>query len=302
LAFPLKVIASLLKARRIIKAHKPDAVVGVGGYASGPTLKVACRKKIPTLIQEQNSYPGITNKLLAASVDKICVAYEGMEKYFPSSKIILTGNPVRQDIVDLENKKADAFDFFELSENKKTLVVVGGSQGARSINNAFGPCLESLLRKDFQVLWQTGNYGLDKANEKRKQLELSLGKEVCDKNLRIHAFIDRMDYAYAIATLVLSRAGAIAISELCVVGLPCVLVPFPLAAEDHQMKNAKALESKGAAELIRDSELEERLNDTLQSLMDNEQKRESMRQEILKLAKKDAVDRIKEEIISLMEK
>ena len=302
LTFPFKVISSLLKASRIIRAHKPDVVVGVGGYASGPTLKVATRKKIPTLIQEQNSYPGITNKLLAGSVDKICVAYEGMEKYFPSSKIVVTGNPVRQDIIDLENKKEDAFTYFNLSKSKKTLVIIGGSQGARSINNAFGPCLESLLRKDYQVIWQTGKNGLDYANEHREKLESSLGKEICDKTLRIHLFIDRMDYAYAAATLVLSRAGAITISELCVVGLPAILVPYPLAAEDHQMKNAKALESRGAAVLIKDSEVIEKLNETLQNLLDDDQKREMMKQEIIKLAKKDAVDRIKEEIISLMEK
>jgi UDP-N-acetylglucosamine--N-acetylmuramyl-(pentapeptide) pyrophosphoryl-undecaprenol N-acetylglucosamine transferase len=301
LMFPLKVISSMIKASRLIKAFKPDVVVGVGGYASGPTLKVATKKKIPTLIQEQNSYPGITNKLLGRSVNKICVSYEGMEKYFPASKIIMTGNPVRQDIANLENKKEDAYQYFGLSESKKTLVIIGGSQGARSINNALGPCLESLIRKNIQVVWQTGKYDHEKALDTQGMLESLTGKDLVEQHLRIYAFIDKMDYAYAIANLVLSRAGAIAISELCAVGLPVILVPFPTAAEDHQGKNAQALEKKGAAVVIKDMELKDKLNSTLHELLNDDQRRASMQNEIKKMARTDAVQRITEEILKLME-
>ena len=300
LMFPLKVISSLIKAGRLIRRFKPDVVIGVGGYASGPTLRVASKRKVPTLIQEQNSYPGITNKLLAGTVNKICVAYEGMEKFFPESKIILTGNPVRQAIVDLEGKKEDAYRFFEFSENQKTLLIIGGSQGARSINFSLSRSLESLIRKNIQIVWQTGKAGLEDANEMKLYLESVHSQEIVDKYLRINLFIDRMDFAYAIADLVLSRAGAIAISELCAVGLPVILVPLPSAAEDHQTSNAMALAEKGAAVLIKDHELKDKLDQTLHDLLEDDSKRKHMKEEIIKLAKKDAVDRISEEVIALM--
>jgi len=300
LMFPLKVISSLMKAGRLIKKFKPDVVIGVGGYASGPTLRVASKRNIPTLIQEQNSFPGITNKLLAKTVNRICVAYAGMEKFFPASKIVMTGNPVRQDIIDLEGKKADACKFFELTDEHKTLVIIGGSQGARSINFSLARSLESLIKKNIQIIWQTGKLDYEDALEMKLHLESTLSKEVVDKYLRIKPFIDRMDYVYAIADLVLSRAGAIAISELCAVGLPVILVPLPSAAEDHQTKNAMALVEKGAAVLVKDQELSSKLDQTLHALLDDESKRQQMRHEISKLARKDAVERISDEVIALI--
>jgi len=300
LMFPFKVISSLMKAGRLIRRFKPDVVIGVGGYASGPTLRVASKRNIPSLIQEQNSYPGITNKLLARTVNKICVAYEGMEKFFPESKIILTGNPVRQTIVDLEGKKVDAYKFFEFSENQKTLIIIGGSQGARSINFSLSRSLESLIRKNIQIVWQTGKAGYEDANEMKLHLESVLNQKIVDKHLRIRPFIDRMDFVYAIADLVLSRAGAIAISEFCAVGLPVILVPLPSAAEDHQTSNAMALAEKGAAVLVKDQELKSKLDQTLHDLLDDDSKREQMKEEIIKLSRKDAVEKICEEIIGLM--
>lgn len=301
LVFPLKVISSLMKAGKITRKFKPDVVVGVGGFASGPTLRVASKRKIPTLIQEQNSFPGITNKLLGRWVNRICVAYEGMDKFFPASKIVMTGNPVRQDIINPDSKQEDAYQFFDLSSQKKTLLIIGGSQGARTINIAVQKSLASLIRKQVQVIWQTGSPYYETALGFKQQLESSLGTEAVDQHLRINTFIDRMDYAYAAADLVISRAGAIAISELCVVGLPVILVPLPSAAEDHQTKNAQALVEQKAALLVRDQDLDSNLDAVLQELLGDDQKREMMKSEIVKLARKDAVDKISDEIIGLIQ-
>lgn len=302
LMFPIKLITSLIKAGSIIKKFKPDVVIGVGGYASGPTLRVASKRNIPTLIQEQNSYPGITNKLLAKTVDRICVAYDGMERFFPSGKIVFTGNPIRQDITHLEGKKEDAYKHFEISDQFKTLVIIGGSQGARSINFSVSKSFESLIRKNIQVIWQTGKLDYEHALEIKLQLESILSKEVMEQYLHIKPFIDRMDYVYTVADLVLSRAGAIAISELCAVGLPVILVPLPSAAEDHQTKNALALVDKDAAVLVKDNELKTKLDKTILELIDDDGRREQMKAEIKKLAREDAVDRISKEIIDLMQR
>ncbi len=292
LAFPLKVISSMMKAGRIMKKFKPDVVIGVGGFASGPTLRVATNKRIPTLIQEQNSFPGITNKLLAKKVDKICVAYDGMEKFFPKEKIILTGNPIRRDMIETEGKQEEAFSFFKLSPEKPVVLVVGGSQGALSINKSIHGHLNQFSEQDIQLIWQTGKYYYQTAKE--------VAGEFHDKGIRIVEFIDRMDNAYAIANVIISRAGAIAISEICAVGKPTVFVPLPSAAEDHQTKNAQALVEKNAAMLIKDQDANETLVDTVIQLVRNREKQTELNHNLLKLARKDADEKIADEILSLI--
>jgi UDP-N-acetylglucosamine--N-acetylmuramyl-(pentapeptide) pyrophosphoryl-undecaprenol N-acetylglucosamine transferase len=295
LSFPLKIVSSLWKARGIISKFGPDVVAGVGGYASGPTLRAAAAKKIPTLIQEQNSYPGITNKLLATKVDRICVAYEGMERFFPKDKILFTGNPVRQDILTLENKRKEGFSHFVLKEGKTVLLVLGGSLGAGTINKSMLRCItEGITGRGIQVIWQTGKYYYDGIVSRP---EVSGESEV-----HVHAFIDRMDLAYASADLIVSRAGAIAISELCVAGKPSILVPSPNVAEDHQTKNARALETKNAAIMIRDAEAEGRLFETLIGLLGDPGRQAALRIGIRSLAVPDAADRIAEEIFKLKRK
>lgn len=248
ISFIFKLISSLLKSRKIINDFKPDVVVGVGGYASGPVLKIANKKGIPTLIQEQNSYAGITNKLLAKKAQKICVAYENMDKYFPKEKIMLTGNPVRQDLLEKIGSREEAIKHFGLDQNKKTILVIGGSLGARTINQSIISKIEEIEKSDFQLLWQTGKYYFDDA-------KLEAGKAGY-KNIKVTDFITRMDMAYAVADIIISRAGAGTISELCLVGKPVVLVPSPNVAEDHQTKNALSVVTKNAALLLKESELE----------------------------------------------
>lgn len=246
LLFPFKLIGSLAKAWKIVSDFKPDVVVGVGGYASGPTLEVATRMGIPALVQEQNSFPGITNRLLAKKVNKICVAYDGMERYFPKEKIVETGNPVRQELFEnLASKKAEAYRHFGLDENKKTIFVFGGSLGARTINQAMEANALYLADNEtnVQVLWQAGKLYID---------EMSESDTAKLPNIQIRAFIDRMDLAYAMADVVIGRAGALTISELCFVGKPAILVPSPNVSEDHQTKNAMALVEKEAAILVKD--------------------------------------------------
>jgi UDP-N-acetylglucosamine--N-acetylmuramyl-(pentapeptide) pyrophosphoryl-undecaprenol N-acetylglucosamine transferase len=233
LMVPVKIIISLLKANSIISRFRPGVVVGVGGYASGPTLRVAVWRGIPTLIQEQNSYPGITNRLLAKKTNRICVAYEGMERFFPKEKIILTGNPVRKEIVDIEGKKEIALEYFGLEKGKKTLLVIGGSQGALSVNESIAVHLKLFADQDIQMIWQTGKLYYSKA--------LEFIRHQGYKHVKIYEFISRMDYAYSVADVVVSRAGAIAVSELCAVKRPVIFIPLPHAAEDHQTKNAMAL-------------------------------------------------------------
>jgi len=252
------------RAKQVLKDFKPDALVGVGGYASGPMLKVAQKKGIPTLIQEQNSFAGVTNRLLARKAKAICVAYEGMEKYFPASKIMMTGNPVRQDLVNLDGKKAEAYSYFNISQEQKVILVLGGSQGAKTINKSLmGYMKEIGEQQDVILIWQTGKYY---HSDIKQELE---GYDA--KNVRLYDFISRMDLAFSIADLIVSRAGAGTISELCLVGKPVILIPSPNVAEDHQTKNAQALVKKNAALMIDDlSAPKELMIMVFELLMNNE--------------------------------
>lgn len=259
---PFLIIASLLKTRKIIKDFKPNVVVGTGGYASGPLLKAAINNGIPALLQEQNSYAGITNKLLAKNASLICVAYEGMEKFFPKEKIMLTGNPVRQDITNIESKRNEAFAFFNLDKTKKTVLVVGGSLGAKGINEAISGGLQTLADNHIQLIWQTGKTYFDLAKQQTKPYE--------SQNIKAVDFITRMDLAYAMADVVISRAGAGAISELCIVKKPSILVPLPTAAEDHQTQNAMSLVNKKAAILVKETDAKTTLIKEVIALVNNE--------------------------------
>lgn len=290
LAFPFKVISSLIKARKIISDFKPDVVIGTGGYASGPTLRAASKKGIPSLIQEQNSFPGITNKILAKTVNKICVAYEGMEKYFPKEKIIMTGNPIRQDILSGLGKKQEAVTYFDLDPSKKTILVIGGSLGARTINESIASGLERISEGGFQLVWQTGKIFK----------QIALEKAANNKAVKVHDFISRMDLAYSAADLVISRAGASSISELCVVRKPVILVPSPNVAEDHQTKNAMALVQKHAAVLVKDGDARRVLVDRAIELLKNENEQIELKNNIEKLALPDATRVIAEEVMKLV--
>lgn len=294
LKVPFKLLYSLIKARKIIKEFKPDVVVGVGGYASGPLLKTATKMGIPALLQEQNSYPGITNKLLSKTVKKICVAFDGMDRFFPADKIIFTGNPVRQDIIDLSNKREKGLVEFGLSPNKKTVLVIGGSLGARTINESIDGGLELLTQNNIQLLWQTGKPYAEKAAESVKKFE--------NNGIVTKPFISTMDLAYAAADVVVSRAGALSVSELCLTQKPSILVPSPNVSEDHQTKNAMALVNKNAAILVKDSESHQTLISTLLDLVKNESLQENLKNNIAKLAKPDAANVIAEEVIKLANK
>jgi len=285
---PYKILNSLLRARTIIKKFNPQAVVGVGGYASGPTLKAATYLKIPTLVQEQNSFPGKTNKLLAKDVSVLCTAYEGLEKYFPQEKIKLTGNPVRSEMVQIEGKREEAFQYYNLDSNKKTILVIGGSLGARTLNQSMLNHYDLLIQDGFQVLWQSGKLYF---NTLREQLE---GKE--NSAIKLVQFIDRMDLAYALADIIISRAGAISVSELCLVKKPVILVPSPNVAEDHQTKNAMALVNKNAALLIKDIEAVEKLIPEAINLMHNPALQASLSSEIGNLGKPNATKSIVDEL------
>ena len=288
LSFPFKVMSSIMRSKKIIKSFKPDVAVGTGGFASGPLLRVAARMGIPTLIQEQNSFPGITNKILGRKVDKVCVVYEGMEKYFPKKKIILTGNPVRRDILSLEGKKAEAMKQFELDPTKKTLLVIGGSLGARTINESIFASLELLKQNSIQVIWQTGKGFIEKAQ-----------KSFVKHNGWVGAFITRMDLAYAAADIVVSRAGAISLSELAIVKKPVILIPSPNVAEDHQTKNAMALINNNAAVLVKDIEAREKLGKEIIALMNDTQKQLTLAENISKLAFPNSAEVIAKEVIKL---
>jgi len=298
LGFPFKLLGSLIKSRSIIRKFKPDGVIGVGGYASGPTLRMAVSLGIPALIQEQNSYPGITNRLLGKKVQKICVAYDGMERFFPKEKIVLTGNPIRRDLIHLEGKSKEAYAHFGLKEDKKVVLVIGGSLGAGNINRAIKAFMDSDSgNSEFQLLWQTGKYYYE---DYKLPIPFSGHPDV---GHRVHAailpFIDRMDLAYAAADIVISRAGAIAISELCVVGKPVILIPSPNVAEDHQTKNALALSEKKSAILVRDAEAVEKLGKTLIALLNNAEMQAELSLQIRKLATPDAAEKIATEALKL---
>jgi UDP-N-acetylglucosamine--N-acetylmuramyl-(pentapeptide) pyrophosphoryl-undecaprenol N-acetylglucosamine transferase len=290
LTFPFKLVSSLSKAYRIIKEFKPDIVIGTGGFASGPTLYVASILRIRTLIQEQNSYPGITNKLLAKKVDKICVAYDGLERFFPSNKIVKTGNPVRQDLLEITGKSEEAIKYFNLKTEKKTLVIIGGSLGARAINNLIEKHIDWLVTKNLQVIWQTGKLYYDEF-KKHDSLE----------GVQTYAFLNRMDLTYAAADFIISRAGAGSISELCIVGKPVIFIPSPNVAEDHQTKNALAVVNHNAALLLKESELDG-FQSNVEALLDNEDLEQTLSKNIKKMALPNATKDIVEEIVKLINK
>lgn len=280
LAFPFRLLNSLINANKIIKEFKPDIVIGTGGFASGPTLYMANKKKIPSIIQEQNSYPGITNKLLAKKVQKICVAYDGLEKYFPENKIVKTGNPVRQDLLEIDSKREEAISFFQLDKNKKTLVVLGGSLGARVVNQTIEKNLEFILANNVQIIWQTGKLYVDDY-EKHNSTE----------NVQTHAFVKEMNLLYAAADVIISRAGAGSISELCIVGKPVIFIPSPNVAEDHQTKNAMSVVRNDAALMIKESELE-KFQETFKDLIKDEKKQIRLGKNMKKMALPDATKQI----------
>ena len=292
----IKVLYKLWQSRRlakaIIKEFKPNAAVGVGGYASGPTLNQCASLGVPYLIQEQNSYAGVTNKLLAKRASKICVAYEGMDRFFPSDKIILTGNPVRQNILQNNISKADARKAFQLDPEKKTILIIGGSLGARTINESILQHLSDIRNSDVQFIWQTGKVYKEAI---AKRLE---GEEPLD-NLHVTDFISDMASAYAAADMVISRAGASSISEFCLLGMPVILVPSPNVAEDHQTKNALALVNKQAAVYVKDAEAPEKLINTALSIINNESKLNELHQNILGMALRNSAERIAEEVLKI---
>lgn len=291
LKFPIKLIQSAQKAKRIVKEFQPDIAIGVGGYASGPLLRAAKKAKVPTLLQEQNSYAGLTNKILAKKADVICVAYDGMDQFFPKEKIVLTGNPVRSEVIKLEGKKERAIEFFELENGKKTLLVVGGSLGAWSINEAVENAISVWKDSGIQVIWQTGKLFHQRA------IDAAKGHE---EWLKVTDFISRMDLAYAVADLVVSRAGAIAVSELCLVKKPAIFVPLPSAAEDHQTKNAMVLTTLNAARLIKDNEVRENLGNEVLALIRNEDELSRLSENISPLGYHDAADIIANEALKLI--
>jgi UDP-N-acetylglucosamine--N-acetylmuramyl-(pentapeptide) pyrophosphoryl-undecaprenol N-acetylglucosamine transferase len=292
LSFPFKLLNSLKQAKKIVKNFKPDAVIGVGGYASGPTLRAASNLGIPCLLQEQNSYAGLTNKWLKNKVKQICVAYEGMEKYFPASKLNLTGNPIRKNLLNLPDR-SKAVKSFDLDENKKTILVLGGSLGARTINESIVQNLELLVKEDCQILWQTG---------KLYHNEMLTRSESSDpRQLKILEFIKNMDEAYAAADVIITRAGALSVSELQVVGKPVIFVPSPNVAEDHQTKNAAALAKNDAALMVTDDKaIKDLLHKALELLKDTD-RQEKLSENIKKMAKPKATEDIVSIIFKMIE-
>lgn len=292
LKFPFKLLNSLMQARKMVKEFKPDVVVGVGGYASGPVLFAAQRMGIPTLVQEQNSYAGLTNKLLAKKANKICVAYPDMERFFPAEKIAYTGNPVRKDILDLSGKKEQALKHFKLEEGKKTVLVLGGSLGARTLNQAVLKDMKSLDKEGYQVLWQSGKFYFKDMLEKTEKAGL--------KNIHLREFIREMDLAYAVADVIVSRAGALSVSELSLVGKPVIFIPSPNVAEDHQTKNAMAYVSHDAAWLLKDQEAVGKLKLKVDELMEDPAIGLALGMNIKSLAKPDAAIAIRKEMEQLV--
>lgn len=292
-AVPFKLLASLMKAKRIIKSFKPDIAIGVGGYASAATIRVAARQKVPTLIQEQNSYPGITNKILSKKAKTICVAYDNLDRFFPKEKIVKTGNPVRAEVAQIEGKRAQAFEHYGLDPNKKTILVIGGSLGARTLNESLKKDVQKIIDQDVQLIWQCGKFY-------HEQLKIFID-ELNSENIYFSDFLFEMDLAYAAADAIISRAGAISVSELCLIGKPVVLVPSPNVSEDHQTKNAMALVDVDAAVLIKDVEAREKLVTTIIEMMQNETQCKSLSANIKKLGIPDAADRILKEIEKLVE-
>ncbi|WP_419803004.1 undecaprenyldiphospho-muramoylpentapeptide beta-N-acetylglucosaminyltransferase [Mucilaginibacter sp.] len=293
LALPFKVFSSVGKAKTIIKNFKPEVVVGVGGYASGPLLYAASVKNVPILIQEQNSYAGITNKYLAKKAQKICVAFDGMEQFFPADRIVKTGNPIRRSSVSIEGKRKEAFEFFQLSSSKKTILVTGGSLGAGTLNKCMLAGLKEIIAADIQLIWQTGKYYYKGILEK-------LGSTI-QPNICVLEFLNRMDLAYAAADVIISRAGAGTIAELCMVKKPVILVPSPNVAEDHQTKNALALVNQNAAVLVKDTDAEKTLVKTALALLQDENQQQKLSAQIGKLAMPDADLNIAKEVLKITE-
>ncbi|GAB7258228.1 undecaprenyldiphospho-muramoylpentapeptide beta-N-acetylglucosaminyltransferase [Polaribacter sp. OB-PA-B3] len=288
LSFPFKLMSSLWNASKIIKNFKPDVAIGTGGFASGPTLIMAGKKGIPTLIQEQNSYPGITNKLLSKKAQKICVAYDNLERFFPLNKIVKTGNPVRQDLLSIHTKREKGQTFFKLDKSKKTVFVLGGSLGARKINELIANNLDFFKKQDVQLIWQCGKLYFEEY-KKYNSLE----------NVQVHQFINKMDFGYAAADVIISRAGASSVSELCIVGKPVIFIPSPNVAEDHQTKNAKSIVDKHAALMIKESDLNS-FSVVFESLMKDKGKQESLSENIKELALPSATKNIVDEIEKLI--
>ena len=289
LIFPLKLIVSLLRSRKILKTFKPNVVIGTGGFASGPLLQVAASKKIPCLIQEQNSYPGITNKILSKKVNKICVAYDGLDRFFPKDKIVKTGNPIRQDLLEIDNKTIKAKDTFGLKHGKHTLLVLGGSLGARKINELIERELEFFQTHNVQVIWQCGKLYYQEYKIYNNQ-----------EDVQVHPFLNNMDFAYAASDIIISRAGAGSVSELCVVGKPVIFIPSPNVAEDHQTKNAMAIVEKDAAMLINESDLEVDFENKFSQLVNSIERREELGSNIKKLALVNATKDIADEVEKLL--
>ena len=289
LSFPFKLISSLFKSRKILNTFKPDVAIGTGGFASGPLLQMAVSKKIPSLIQEQNSYPGITNKILSKRANKICVAYDGLERFFPEKKILKTGNPVRQDLLSIDNKSIEAKDYFKLNHNKITILVLGGSLGAKRINQLIEEKLEFFQTQNTQVIWQCG------------KLYYSTYKQFNETEyVQVRAFINKMDMAYAAADIIISRAGASSVSELCIVGNPVIFIPSPNVAEDHQTKNANAVVDKNGAILIKETDLDVVFENKFSQLVNSKEKQQELGENIKKLALANATKDIADEVEKLL--
>ncbi|MCL4135163.1 UNVERIFIED_CONTAM: hypothetical protein GTU68_036958 [Idotea baltica] len=291
LMFPFKLITSLWNARKIIKSFKPDVAIGTGGFASGPLLQVAASNNVPCLIQEQNSYPGITNKLLAKKAKIICVAYDGLDRFFPKEKIIKTGNPVRQGLLEIETKTVEAKNFFNLKHGRYTLLVIGGSLGARRINELIEKELDFLDTQNVQIIWQCGKLYY-------QQYKI-YGNT---KHVQVYEFLNNMDLAYAAADIVISRAGASSVSELCIVGKPVIFIPSPNVAEDHQTKNAMAIVSNNAALLIKEEDLEADFENKFSQLIASSEKQKELGENIKKLALVNATKEIANEVEKLLKK
>ncbi|AJR02281.1 undecaprenyldiphospho-muramoylpentapeptide beta-N-acetylglucosaminyltransferase [Siansivirga zeaxanthinifaciens] len=289
LMFPFKLLSSLWTARNIVKSFNPDVVIGTGGYASGPLLYAAALGKVPSLIQEQNSYPGITNKLLSKKVQKICVAYDGLERFFPKDKIIKTGNPVRKGLLEVDNKTVEAKNFFNLKHGKYTLLVLGGSLGARRVNELIEKELDFLDTQNVQVIWQCGKLYY-------QQYKIYNNTN----NVQVHEFLNNMDLAYAAADIVISRAGASSVSELCIVGKPVIFIPSPNVAEDHQTKNAMAVVDKNAALIINENELDVDFENVFSKLIASPDKQKELGANIKKLALVNATNDIVDEVEKLL--
>jgi len=292
LLFPFKLISSVLRSRKIIRDFNPDLVIGTGGFASGPLLYVASKKGIPSVIQEQNSFPGITNRLLASHVDKICTAFSEMERFFPKNKLVFTGNPIRESIIKFKDKIEDGKKLFDVDNNNITVLVVGGSLGSKTINESIAQNLNLFKKHNLNLIWQTGISFKEESDKFIDNLKV--------KGISSHVFIKEMDLAYAAADIIVSRAGAIAISELCFVGKPIILVPSPNVAEDHQTKNAQSLVNKNSALMVKDVDSKRKLVEMLISLSSDKKLQEELSSNIKKLSVTDAAKRIADLSIDLV--